>query len=159
MSSARHWPPLLIATVGLPYAGKSTWARQTGLPIVSPDAIRRALHGRRFLDPAEPMVWTLARYMVRALFAAGHDRVILDATNSTEARRSEWRSREWTLRFALFLTPRDECIARAIDAGDIEIVSVIERMDDAFECPPVEECIDAPDPEAVRHLVVSAEVP
>src|SRR5690606_41614342 len=79
----------LIATVGLPYAGKTSWAMLQGHPIVCPDAIRLALHGERYLPAAERMVWVLAHYMVRALFEAGHHTVILDATNTTEERREE----------------------------------------------------------------------
>jgi len=38
---------ILILTVGLPRSGKSTWAAKKGFPIVSPDAIRLAMHGMR----------------------------------------------------------------------------------------------------------------
>ena len=82
----------LIAMVGLPRSGKSTWAKKAGHPIVSPDAIRLALHGQRFISEAEPFVWAIAKAMVRALFLAGHSAVILDATNNTRKRRDEWKS-------------------------------------------------------------------
>ena len=80
----------LYATVGLPRSGKSTWAKQSGLPVVCPDAIRLALHGEAFIDLAEPFVWAIAKTMVRALFEAGHDAVVLDACNATAKRRADW---------------------------------------------------------------------
>jgi predicted kinase len=84
--------PRLILTVGLPRSGKTTWARAQGVPVASPDAISRALHGQRFIGVAEPFVWAIAKLMVRALFLAGHPTVIVDATNTTQKRRDEWKS-------------------------------------------------------------------
>ena len=111
----------LIATVGLPRSGKTTWAKEQGLPIVSPDAIRLTLHGPSlFMPPAELMVWTIAKYMVRALFLAGHDTVILDATNTTRKRRDEWqptRDKIWDeTRFKVIDTSEAVCVNRAIES-------------------------------------------
>ena len=44
-------------------SGKTTWARQQGVPIVNPDAIRPALHGQRFEPRAESVVWAHLRYV------------------------------------------------------------------------------------------------
>ena len=78
--------------------------------------------------------------MARALFLAGHDLVIVDATNSTRVRRDFWRpsgptqhpTKEhpglWRLEFKLFDVSAEECIRRARAAHDEEIVSVIQRM-------------------------------
>jgi len=123
----------LLLMMGLPYSGKSTQALATSriinAPIVSPDAIRIALSGHRFLSPLEPTVWWVARMTVRSLFLAGHPIVILDATNNTRARREEWRSSEgWEVLVLEIDTPAAECIRRAQAANDEEIVPVIERM-------------------------------
>lgn len=123
----------LVMTVGLPRSGKSTWARQQGCPIVNPDAIRLALHGQRFVASAEPVVWAVAKLMVAALFRAGHDTVILDATNTTKARRDEWISPEWAIRYHVVPTPKDVCITRALAEYDTELVAVIERMAAQFD--------------------------
>ncbi len=117
----------LIATVGLPRSGKTTWATAQSAPVVNPDSIRLALHGQRFITLAEPFVWAIAAVMVRALFLSGHDVVILDATNTTQKRRDAWRSEDWDIMFKLFPTPKEECIRRAGD--DTEIIPIIERMD------------------------------
>ena len=74
----------LILTVGLPRSGKSIWAKKQGIPIVNPDSIRLALHGKAFILEAEDFVWTIAYTMARALFLAGHETVIIDATNITK---------------------------------------------------------------------------
>ena len=127
---------VLWVTVGLPYSGKTTWAKTTGLPIVNPDSIRYALHGQRFCPDAEPHVWAIAQTMVRALFLAGHQEVILDATNCTEKRRQVWRSTHWETRWKAFDTSKEECLRRA--EGDEAIRPVIERMAAKFE--PIEGC-------------------
>jgi len=129
--------PTLFATVGLPRSGKSTWARSQSCPIVNPDAIRIALHGQRFAAPAEPFVWAIAKVMVKALFEAGHASVILDATNTTEARRKEWISKSWQTHWRVFDTPKDICIERAKLSGMPDLIPVIEKMAAEFELPPV----------------------
>ena len=120
---------ILICTVGLPRSGKSTWARAQAYPIVNPDSIRLAIHGQAFVAKAEPFVWATAKAMVRALFLAGHDRVILDATNTTRKRRDEWRSDEWATFFKHVDTPKDVCLER----GDCGIGPIIGRMAEQFE--------------------------
>jgi len=125
----------LILTVGLPRSGKTTWARAQGLPMVNPDAIRRALHGQRFVAEAEPMVWVIAKYMVRSLFLAGHTRVIVDATNTTEKRRAEWYSGEWGTSVHVIPTSPQECRRRATVLGDTEILPVIDRMAAQWDVP------------------------
>ena len=128
--------PTLVLTVGLPYSGKSTWARTQGCPIVSPDAVRLAVHGQRYIQEAEPYVWMVARHMVKALFLAGHDRVIVDATNNTKERREAWRSSKWRLAVQNFPAPAEECQQRAVEEhGDEEIVPVIQRMASEYEPP------------------------
>lgn len=137
---ARAWHEhILIATVGLPRSGKSTWARSQACPIVNPDSIRLAMHGQRFAERAEPFVWATARVMVRALFGAGHRIVILDATNTTKKRRDEWRSQEWGLFLKMINTPLDTCLTRARDEKDDELVPVIERMAASFDPPQPDE--------------------
>jgi predicted kinase len=127
----------LVMTLGLPRSGKSTWARQQGYPIVNPDSIRLALHGEAFIKNAEPMVWTVARYMVESLFLAGHDVVILDSCNQTERRRNDWRSKKWKRLFKVFDTDIEECKRRAVESNQEYLIPVIDRMKKDYD--PVEE--------------------
>ena len=103
---------ILIMLVGLPRSGKTTWALKQECPIVNPDAIRLALHGQAFIGDAEPMVWAIAKYMVKALFLAGHEKVILDACNNTCKRRDPWESESWVREFVVFATPKETCLRR-----------------------------------------------
>jgi len=124
----------LILTVGLPQSGKSTWAREQGMPIVNPDSIRLALHGEAFIKLAEPYVWAIARTMVQALFLAGHEYVIVDATNTTKKRRDFWTFDYWSVTFKPFTdVDHQTCISRAIANNRDDLVPVINRMTEAFE--------------------------
>lgn len=126
----------LILTVGLPRSGKSTWAKEQGCPIVNPDSIRLSLYGCRYFAGGEKFVWAIARTMVEALFLAGHDKVIVDATNTTVKRRAEWKG-DWTLGVELFSASVFECIGRAKTDGDYAIIPIIERMGEQWE--PIDE--------------------
>jgi predicted kinase len=124
-------PNELILTVGLPRSGKSTWAIAQGLPVVNPDAIRLALHGQAFLKDAEEMVWAIAMYMVKALFLAGHGKVILDATNTTKARRDKWINPSlWDVSLKVFRTSPTTCIERAKDCGREDLIPIIQGMNE-----------------------------
>lgn len=119
----------LILTVGLPRSGKSTWARSQIFPIINPDSIRLALHGKHFIAKAEPMVWTIAMYMTKALFLAGHDTVIVDATNITTKRCKFWENQNmWVCDYRIFDTSKEECIRRAIKDNREDLIPVIEEM-------------------------------
>lgn len=132
----------LIMTVGLPRSGKSTWAKKQNLPIVCPDAIRFALHGQRYIELAEPMVWTIAKLMARSLFLAGHSTVILDATNTNRARRDEWRDPNWERVFKVIPTDAATCWDRAQAEGDHYIQPIIQRMAAAYQ--PLDPLEEAP---------------
>jgi len=123
----------LICTVGLPRSGKSTWAKEQDIPIVNPDSIRLAIHGQAFVKSAESYVWAVAHTMVESLFIAGHDYIILDATNVSRRRRSEWKDKRWDTFYKVILTPKEECIRRAVEQEYPDLVPVIERMSKSFE--------------------------
>ena len=127
--------PTLILTVGLPRSGKTTWAQSASrvlhAPIVSPDAIRIAMHGQEYYPNAEPLVWAHANLMVRSLFQVGYDYLIFDSCSVTHSRRSAWKSRDWHTRFKVIDTPRDECLRRAELYPDL--IPVIERMSENYQ--------------------------
>lgn len=137
----------LIATVGLPRSGKSTWSKMksklNGWPIVNPDSVRLAIHGERYLASAEPFVWATTKAMVQSLFLAGHDTVILDATNIRKNIRDNWVSIggegktsnlfPYAVRFYHVPTSKETCIARALGMNDSYIIPVIEKMAAEYE--------------------------
>ena len=75
--------------------------------------------------------------MTRSLFIAGHDIVIVDATNITKDRRDFWLDEDWTTWFKEVNTDSDVCINRASQEGDKEIIPIIERM--TYEYEPLDE--------------------
>jgi predicted kinase len=121
---------LLILTVGLPRSGKSTWAQTQGHPIVNRDAIRLALHGKPYIPHAEPMVTAIEEHMVRALFKAGHDTVIIDSTNLKKQYRERWANGPWTTVIERFDASKETCIERAKRDGREDLIPIIERMAD-----------------------------
>jgi len=129
----------LIMTVGLPRSGKTTRVKVLGHPIVNPDSIRLAIHGRPYIQTAEPLVWATAKYMVRSLFIAGHKTVVLDSTNTTRKRRDEWASKEWSRDFEVVLTSLEDCLERAHKqySDDEEsrngLIGAIKRMHEGWE--------------------------
>lgn len=146
----------LYVTVGLPYSGKSTWAKkkakEIGAAIVNPDAVRLALHGQRYAPQAEEFVWSIVFCLVRSLFLAGHTDVIVDATNTTKLRRDPWVmkfEKSCVIKWIYIDTDKDECIKRAMAAKDDVIIPVIMRMADQFE--PIDDKIDKDDKAAVSH--------
>jgi len=122
----------LIVLVGLPRSGKTTWANGERSPMVSPDAIRLALHGRKFVPEAEPIVWVYSKLMVRSLFYAGHNRVIVDGCHVKRKYREEWYASElfgpnWKTVFQEFSADKATCIRRA-EKRDPDLIPVIEKM-------------------------------
>ena len=135
----------LILTVGLPRAGKSTWAKARGYPVVNPDSIRLALHGQAFQKEAEGFVWAIAKVMVQSLFLSGHDVVVLDATNTTAKRRDEWmevadRVNALVKYKVIYRTPQD-CRDQAVRDQKDFLVPVINRMSDEWDHPPTDQCL------------------
>lgn len=143
MKKTRKDSNCLLLTVGLPRSGKSTWANQIGrgilrIAVVNPDSIRKAIYGKAFDPFYEPETWRIARIMVRALFMAGHKRVILDATSMTKKSRDSWKCQKndlvkWDVGFIVFETGIKECIKRAKDGKRKDLIPVIKKMAESFE--------------------------
>jgi predicted kinase len=125
----------LIMLIGLPRSGKSTIARSMNIPIVDTDAIRKALGVFPFIPDSESVVWFIAKYMVKALFYAGHTEVVLDATNLTIDSRREWKSSLYTIVYFPVTTSEEECINRAKKTNQEYLIPVIKRMAQTIEWP------------------------
>lgn len=134
----------LILMVGLPRSGKTTWAKEyvkenPNTIIVSPDTIRFALHGKRFIVEAEEFVWAIHYTMVKTLLLQGYD-VLVDATNTTEKRRKpyHYKFKNCNIMNKIITTSKEECIRRATTEGDNDIIPIIEKMAEQYE-----ECLNS----------------
>lgn len=121
--------PHLLATIGLPRSGKSTFCKSVylnqGYAVVNPDSFRLAIHGQPFLESAERLVWASVFAAIDGLLLAGNN-VIVDATNTSLMRRKPLVDR--CVQFIVFTTPMEECVRRAAREGNDVLVSVIHRM-------------------------------
>ena len=140
---------MLTIMCGLPRSGKTTYAMKMAERYVriSPDDIRRALHGQAFYGPAEPFVWAIAETMTRALLLVGRH-VVIDATNTTVRERLRWRqiASEFDTRLDIYWirTGLETCLARQRPDEAVPD-DVIRRMAQRFEPPTsVEGCVTEP---------------
>ena len=127
----------LICMVGLPRSGKSAIARNLGFPVVGYDSLRLALHGRTgshsYIEGTEEMVNAITQLMVKSLFLSGHNTVVLDGTNTTRLRRETWQSKKWETLFYPVETSMDDCVLRAREEKNEELVNVITYMATYFD--------------------------
>ena len=119
----------VIATMGLPRSGKSTWCYAGGYPIVCPDDFRLAMHGKAFIGEAEPFVWAAVWVALRALLRR-HPTDLFDATNTTKARRDELRRHAGgaDVFFKEFTTSARECEKRAREGDREDLIPIIDKM-------------------------------
>lgn len=124
--------PTAIVLVGLPYAGKSFWARALGVPIVSPDEMRLEVAGQRFFGPLEPLIWWMAGIFVRVLAYTGSRTIIIDGCHTIEKRRMEWNERLGScpikVRYKVFDPDPELSQQRARDAADPDMLPIIRKM-------------------------------
>ena len=132
----------LIATIGLPGAGKTTWALNeiakdpTGLTCrANRDALRIAHAGRRLGTGKQEAVVTDAQMaMIRSAFENGYNVVIVDDTNLNGVGRLQTLARDLGVTFAVkdfrASVTVETCIRRDSARQDKEPVgrTVIERM-------------------------------
>jgi len=127
---------ILLATIGLPRSGKSTYCREIymnkGYAVVNPDSFRLAIHGHRSLASAERHVWASVFTAIDGLLIAGNN-VIVDATNTNRTNRTQLNERG--VQYIVFRTPEEECLRRAIATNDDEIIPVIRRMNANYDEP------------------------
>jgi predicted kinase len=82
--------PKVIVLVGLPGAGKSTWARAQGAAVLSSDEMRLLLAGDEKDQTIHARVFAAMRYLLRQRLELGAGPTILDATNLRRRDRKPW---------------------------------------------------------------------
>ena len=66
--------------------------------------------------------------MVKSLFSAGHDTVIVDSTHLRHKYIERWESSQWEIKFEYFSTSPEVCIERAIKDKKEELIPIIKAM-------------------------------
>ncbi|MGO8947138.1 MAG: AAA family ATPase [Ktedonobacterales bacterium] len=133
----------LAIMCGLPRSGKTTIARslEPEWVRVCPDDIRLASHGEQFVEEKEPLVWSTANLMARALLIGGRA-VVVDATNITRKKRRSWvrLAKEFGITLDIYQveTPYRVCVSRNTGAGAVP-PEVLERMHRHYERPTTDE--------------------
>lgn len=159
-------PKTLHLTVGLPRSGKSSWAKEAGYPIVNRDSIRYAIGGSIRYFSEENKVSKMEELMVKALFKAGHDDIIVDSTHLKQKYIDRWEefattpiwsphkdNREvqesnFEIVLATFATPLVVCMERAKKdfPEDTKFPEIIKSMWESAET------IDIPTGVPLNHL-------
>ena len=134
-------PGKLIMCQGLPASGKSTWASQQNLPVVTRDDIRRELFSvdgvfswktYQFSKENEEAVTRAQHARIAAALGAGLTVISADTNISRQAREGLHKlANEFgaTVEVRQFKTPPDECIRRDALRGDLSVgADVINRM-------------------------------
>lgn len=131
---------MLIVLCGLPHSGKSTLARQLGIPMVEPDAIRLAFQGRPYIHETEEWIWSFTRLMVRSLFFANHRDVVTCGVNGSTLQRKQWRKNNtWYPVFAIVPTKLDVCKQRAMRNCREDLLRIIDELSQTWKPPSLDE--------------------
>jgi len=125
----------LLATVGLPMSGKTTWAKgmskEEGYPVIDPYLMYKYVFPNKHVTEESMGIFALT--LIGALFLSGHKTIVLDACNIIKETRKRWLSSLWNTEFVLIDQSMDVCMARArADKNDV-VIPIIEDMSLRFE--------------------------
>lgn len=67
--------------IGIPGSGKSTWARENGLPVLSSDETRQLLSGDETNQSIHGAVFSTLRFLLRQRLEIAQPVTVIDATN------------------------------------------------------------------------------
>ncbi|MBL8231255.1 MAG: AAA family ATPase [Bryobacterales bacterium] len=146
--------PRILLLVGLPASGKSTWASQQGLPVLSSDEIRRLL-----LDDVTDQRWNrrvfqLLRNLLKQRIEAGRPVTCVDATHLTRAERRPYLAIAeiygCEVEAVYFDVPLPVCKARNNARSRVVPEDVMDRMASRLVAPSIEEGFD-------KVIVIKAE--
>jgi predicted kinase len=122
----------LFFMIGCPRSGKSTFCKEwiNDGPmriIVCGDDIRMATYGQRWNKLGENSVYCTLYVMIRALLLGGFT-VLVDETNSSEMSITRILEIDENAKPILIDTSEDECIKRAIEWNQKDLIPVIKQI-------------------------------
>ena len=128
--------------IGLPRSGKSTYAKkfaaENNVTRVNADDLRLELYGERFYGGGEDMLWSVFRYMCKALVRSGNSIILVNTNITNDSRRpllTLSKKYDIGIRYIYIDTPKDVCQLRALETKQENLVSVIEKMHKELELP------------------------
>jgi predicted kinase len=106
----------IVLLVGLPGSGKSTYARDAGLPVLSSDSIRLLLADDETNQMIHSRVFATLRYLLVQRLEIGRPVTCVDATHLTVAERKPYleiaHEHNCSIEAVFFQVPVDVCLAR-----------------------------------------------
>jgi predicted kinase len=133
--------------VGLPRSGKSTYVENNkeGKVVLSKNKLRLLTYNQRFWAEGEPMMKAVHSIMLRCLMEQGID-LIIDDTNFNTIIRKEFiklaKRYGYKVIARVFMTSPSDCIQRAKDTNQEDLIHVIKNTSTALDYPVIEEGID-----------------
>ena len=121
--------PRLIILIGLAGCGKSTWAREQGLPTLSSDEMRGVLADDVTDQTIHKQVFETLRYLIRQRVAIGRPVTCVDATHLTpKERRPYFRIKGCKVEAVFFNVPLQMCHERNQSRDRVVPAHVIDAM-------------------------------